>query len=125
MILLGSLEAFPHSGDTKAQIFNSYQVVVRCVKVKLPGNLFDAPVHGLAYSADGLHPAKAFFNPFSDSLADGVVRMFGCSTVNGRFTVGIVLGHMRSEVEAAQFLDEFSGVVAFVAAQGNPPSCTG
>ena len=112
---------FPLSGDTKAQVFHSYQVVGRCMEVKLPGNLLDTSVHGLTHSADGLHPAKAFFDPFSDPLAAGVVRMLGCSAINGRFPVGVVLGYMRRDFEAAKFLDEFGGVVAFVAAQGNTP----
>lgn len=51
--------------------------------VELHGNLFDSSVHGLAYPADGLHPAKAFFDPFSDLLADGVVRMIRGSAVYG------------------------------------------
>ena len=70
----------------------------------------------LHISTNGLHPAKAFFDPFSDSLADGIVRMIGCSAVNGRLPVSIVLGHMRRDLEAAKFFDEVSGVVAFVPA---------
>ena len=71
------------------------------MKVELPANLLNASVHGLAYSADCLHPAEAFFDPFSDSLADGVVWMIGCSAINGRFPVGVILGHMRRDFEAA------------------------
>ena len=53
------------------------------MEIKLPGNLLNATVHGLSQSADGLHPAKAFFDPFSDPLAYGVIRMSGGSAING------------------------------------------
>lgn len=107
---------FPSSGDTKAQIFHSDQVVGCGMEVKLPGNLLDATVHGFAHPADGLHPAKAFFDPFPDSLADGVVRMVDRSAVNGRLSVGVVLCHMRRDLELAQFFDKWLGVVALIAA---------
>src|SRR6266568_3341762 len=124
-MLMASWGQFSLSGGTKAQVFHSYQVVGRSVKVKLPANLLNTAVHGLTYSADGLHPTKAFFDPFSDSLADGIVRMIGCPTINGRLPVGVVLGNMRRDLEIAKFLDEFGGVVAFVAAQGNTPGRPG
>ena len=74
---------FAISGDTKAQVFHTYQVVSCCMEIKLPGNLLNASVHGLSQFADGLHPAKAFFDPFSDPLAYAVVRMSGGSAING------------------------------------------
>ena len=78
------LEAcFLVSGDTKAQVFHPYQVVSRCMEIKLPGDLLNSSVHGFSQSAYGLHPAKTFFDPFSDSLTDAVIRMSGGSAVNG------------------------------------------
>ena len=53
------------------------------MEIKLPGNLLNAPVHSLSQSADGFHPTKAFFDPFSDPLAYAVVRMNGGSAING------------------------------------------
>ena len=81
--LMRPKSGFLVSGDTKAQVFHPYQVVGSCMEIKLPGNLFNASVHGFSQPADGLHPAKAFFDPFSDSLADAVVRMSGGSAING------------------------------------------
>lgn len=53
------------------------------MEIKLPSNLLDTSVHRLSLSANGLHPAKAFFDPIPDSLANGVVRMVGSSAING------------------------------------------
>jgi len=72
----------PLSGDTEPQVFHAYQVVGRCMEIKLPGNLLNASIHGLSQSADGLHPAKAFLDPFSDPLAYAVIRMSGGSAIN-------------------------------------------
>jgi hypothetical protein len=44
----GFQRLFPGSNDTKAQIFHSNQVVGCGMKVKLPSNLLDAPVYGVA-----------------------------------------------------------------------------
>ena len=48
------------------------------------GDLLNSSVHRLANPGYGLHPAEAFFNPFPDPLADGIVWMVGRPAINGR-----------------------------------------
>lgn len=57
------------------------------MEFKLPGNLFNNSVHGFSLSADGLHLAKVFFDPFSDPLVYDVVRMAVGSAINCRFSL--------------------------------------
>jgi len=89
----------------------------------MPGDLLDSPVHRLPHLANGLHPAKIFFDPLPDFLAETIVRLMGGSAVYGQFPVAGFLCHMRGDVETSHLYDKGCGVVAFVTTQGDAPAC--
>lgn len=74
----------------------------------------------LAQPADGLEPAKAFFDPLADRLAGPVTGVAGGASVDGRCTVGVFLGNVWRHVGTAHPVHEALGVVVFVRAHRHP-----
>jgi hypothetical protein len=46
------------------------------------GDTFVDLVAGLAHAAARLHPTKAFFDPFADTLADGIIWISRRAAIN-------------------------------------------
>src|SRR5258707_7305040 len=70
----------------------------------------------LAQPADGLHPAKGFFDPFALDRADAIAGMAGRARVDRGAAVGIVLRDMRRTAAFAAAGDKVGGVAVLVPA---------
>src|SRR5580658_837351 len=107
------------SGSCCADQFRDTDQVVGCgCESEGPSDFFEPSVFCFSEARDGLHPAEAFLDAFADSLADGIARMTGCATVDGRTAAG-VLRDVRRHVDLAQLHHKVRGVEALVAAQGD------
>lgn len=62
---------------------------------EVPRDLLGASVSCSSQNPDGLDPAEYLLDALPDLAAVLVSRMAGGSTINGRTTALIVLGHMR------------------------------
>src|SRR6476646_3960911 len=102
----------------RLQCAHPYQVVDCRGEQKLPVHPTSAAVTELTQPADRLHPAEDFFNPFPGALADRVARMPRRARIE-RATV-LLLRDVRRGLQRAQRVYETSGVVRFVAADGDP-----
>ena len=86
------------------------------MQVHLSLHAFGALEPGLGHRAHGLHPAKAFFDPLANLLADTVgLGVSGGSAIDGRvFLLGCNMGR---DAALAQAVDEVGRVVALVSPQ--------
>src|SRR5258705_5549121 len=71
---------------------------------------------GLAQTADGLHPAKGFFDPLALDRADAIAGMAGRARVDRGAAVGIVLRDMRRTAAVAAAGGKGGGGVVLFAA---------
>src|SRR6266403_5688759 len=88
------------------QISHSYQVISRCREGEHPSDSIRPPEPGFSLQRDGLHPAEDFLNALALPLTQRVAFVSRGSSVNRAPLVGRMLRHMRSNVQAAQLLDE-------------------
>lgn len=100
------------------EISHSHQIVGRGGEGEGPGQPLSAPMAVFAEMTYGLQPAKDFFHPFAQPLAQGVSSMPGGAAIQGRATS--LPGHMGHGPAAPEFFDEVLGVVVFVAADADP-----
>src|SRR5258707_15277225 len=73
---------------------------------------------GLAETADGLHPAKGFFDPLALDRADPIAGMAGRARVDRGAAVCIVFRDMRRTAALAAARDKIGGVGVFFAPPG-------
>ena len=100
---------------TDPQVSHSDQIVSRYCQGKVPVDLLNSSVAGLAELAGGFQPTEDFFYPLAELLAHGVATVPSGATVNGgtAFSLG-VLRDMRRNFHCAHGLDKFLGVVVLV-----------
>ena len=85
----------------------SNQIVRRHSEHELEVDLGRPPQLGLAHAADGLGPAEAFLDAFSNLQTGFIARMSRGSFVDGRAAwARMILCDVRSDVQVAQALDE-------------------
>src|SRR5699024_7079553 len=72
----------------------------------------------LAHLANGLGPAKTFFDAFADFEATGVAAVAGRPAIQRRAAGSVgVASQMRGNTASTTGLDEVSGVIALVGSQ--------
>src|SRR6516225_1264359 len=77
-----------------------------------------SPVAGLAQAADGLHPAECFLDALPKSLAHPVTLTAGGTGVEcGSSWAGVILCHVRGDIERATGRNEIASIVTLIAAQ--------
>src|ERR1051325_9123372 len=84
------------------QISHAHQIVGGAGKSKNPVHFAHSAMAHLAQKRDGLQPAKAFLDPLSLILTDGILRMPGGAPINGTPAASLkILRHVRSNSHMA------------------------
>src|SRR5947207_12946542 len=76
----------------------------------------------LAQHPDRLHPPEDFLDSFPVSLAYLITRVSSGALVQPASAATLVLGDMRCNSHASQFLDELPLVVSFICSQRDSPA---
>src|SRR5438876_2118025 len=76
----------------------------------------------LAQHPDRLHPPEDFLDSFPLSLAYLITRVSSGALVQPASAATLVLGDMRCNSHASQFLDELPLVVSFICSQRDSPA---
>ena len=82
---------------TQPKVSNSDQIVRRCGETEMPGDFFRSDVSRLPEDSHRLHPSEDLFHPFSNILADAVVRMTGGAAVDRRSSIRRNLRHVPGD----------------------------
>ena len=77
-----------------------------------------AAVEGAPESGDGLGPPEDLLDASSDLLADRISDVARCPFVDRRAAAGLMLRHVRRRTERSAVIDEVTGVMAAVRADG-------
>src|SRR5712691_509487 len=96
---------------------HAHQVVRRRGEEKLPVHAGPATMMEFAETADRLHPAEDFFDPFAHALTDVVARVPRRPLVQG--ATGLFTRDVWGSLQVPQRLDKSARVIAFVAADGH------
>ena len=108
-----SCRARTEPGDAQEVVGGRYQVGMHL-------NSLTSTIASFAQTADGLHPAERFLDPFANPLTDSVTAMAHGARIERRTAgTGQVTCHMRGDIERAARANEVSRVVALVPAQGD------
>ena len=103
------------SGRLGQQVSHSYQVIGCCRESEHPSDSIRPPESRFPLQGDRLHPTEDLLNTLAFPLTHRVALVPSRSPVNRAPPVGRVLRNMRSNLQAAQLLDECLRVVTTVA----------
>src|SRR6266404_352381 len=106
-----------HSSLHGHQLSHSHQVVSGRREDEDPVHAFGAAMAQLAQQAHRLQPTEDLFDPFALLLTDLIALVARRATIDGRFAIGIVLGHVRRHLQFAQVFHELMRVVVLVTTQ--------
>ena len=74
---------------------------------------------GFSHEPHGFHPAEDLLDPFALPHAHRVTGVARRATVDGGSGVGVALGHMRRDVQAAHAGHVIARIIVLFAAQGH------
>src|SRR6266850_2552449 len=102
---------------------NSYQLphsdqVVSCGgEDEDPVHSFSATMAQLAQQSNRLQPTEDLFDPFALLLTNLIALVARGATIDRRFAIGVVLGHVRRYLQFAQVFHQRARVIVLVAPQ--------
>src|SRR5215204_7662459 len=102
------------------QVSNSDQVIGGGSELEDPTDQPQSAVSGFAQQPHRFQPAEDFFHSFALTLTNFITRVARGALVDRTAPSLVVLGHVRRHLAGTQISHKVSGVVSFVAGQGNP-----
>src|SRR5713226_6615269 len=108
------------SGFRQGQVPNADQIVGGHPEDEHPLDPLQAAMAQLPEPADGLQPAEDLFHALALRLTDLVTRVSCRPLVDGTSSTLVILGYMRSDVQAPPLLHHLGRVIVLIAPHGHP-----